>query len=112
MKTIDDLDVSGKRVLLRADLNVPLDGTRITDDGKLRACLPTVSALLDRGAGVVICSHLGRPAGVPRSRVVARASRRAPQRAAGPPGEPGGRHLRAVSADRGGRHGSRRRGHA
>jgi phosphoglycerate kinase len=65
MKTVDDLDVSGKRVLLRADLNVPLDGTRITDDGKIRASLPTLNALLDRGAAVVICSHLGRPASAP-----------------------------------------------
>jgi|GEM_PF-5055568 3-phosphoglycerate kinase len=48
MKTIDDLDVRGRRVLLRADLNVPLDGSRITDDGKIRACIPTLKALLDR----------------------------------------------------------------
>lgn len=65
MKTIDDLQVSGRRVLVRADLNVPLDGSRITDDGKIRASLPTLSALLDRGAAVVVCSHLGRPAGAP-----------------------------------------------
>lgn len=65
MKTIDDLEVSGRRVLVRADLNVPLDGTRITDDGKIRASLPTLSALLGRGAAVVICSHLGRPEGAP-----------------------------------------------
>jgi phosphoglycerate kinase len=65
MKTVDDLEVSGKCVLVRADLNVPLDGTRITDDGKIRACLPTLNALLDRGAAVVVCSHLGRPAGAP-----------------------------------------------
>ena len=65
MKTVDDLGVSGQRVLVRADLNVPLDGTRVTDDGKIRACLPTLSALLDRGAAVVVCSHLGRPAGAP-----------------------------------------------
>ena len=43
-------------------LNVPLDGSRITDDGKIRACPPTLNALLDRGAAVVVCSHLGRPA--------------------------------------------------
>ena len=65
MKTVDDLEVSGQRVLVRADLNVPIDGTRITDDGKIRACLPTLSTLLDRGAAVVVCSHLGRPAGAP-----------------------------------------------
>ncbi len=65
MKTIEDLSVRGKRVLVRADLNVPLDGPRITDDGKIRACLPTLNALLDRGAAVLVCSHLGRPTGVP-----------------------------------------------
>jgi phosphoglycerate kinase len=64
MKTIDDLDVSGRRVLVRADLNVPLDDGQITDDGKIRACLPTLSALLDRGAAIVVCSHLGRPGGL------------------------------------------------
>ena len=65
MKTIDDLEVSGRRVLVRADLNVPLAGSRVTDDGKIRASLPTLNALLDRGAAVVVCSHLGRPAGAP-----------------------------------------------
>ena len=65
MNTIDDLDVRGRRVLLRTDLNVPLDGSRITDDGKIRACIPTLNALLDRGGAVVVCSHLGRPAGAP-----------------------------------------------
>jgi phosphoglycerate kinase len=65
MRTVDDLAVSGRRVLLRADLNVPLDRGRITDDGKIRACLPTLNALLARGAAVVVCSHLGRPAGAP-----------------------------------------------
>ena len=65
MKTIDDVVVTGRRVLVRADLNVPLDGNRITDDGRIRACLPTLNALLARGAAVVVCSHLGRPAGAP-----------------------------------------------
>ena len=63
MKTIDDAAVTGRRVLVRADLNVPLDGTRITDGGRIRAALPTLNALLARGAAVVVCSHLGRPAG-------------------------------------------------
>jgi 3-phosphoglycerate kinase len=63
MKTVDDLNVHGRRVLLRADLNVPLDGTRIGDDGKVCACLPTLSALLSRGAAVVVCSRLGRSLG-------------------------------------------------
>jgi phosphoglycerate kinase len=65
MKTIDDLAVSGRRVLVRLDLNVPLDRGQITDDGKIRACLPTLSALLHRGAALVVCSHLGRPGGSP-----------------------------------------------
>lgn len=65
MKTIDDLKVPGRRVLVRLDLNVPLDRGRITDDGKIRACLPTLSALLHRGAALVLCSHLGRPGGTP-----------------------------------------------
>jgi phosphoglycerate kinase len=65
MKTVDDMVVAGRRVLVRADLNVPLDGTRITDDGRIRACTPTLNTLLTRGAAVVVCSHLGRPAGAP-----------------------------------------------
>ncbi|MFC9976503.1 phosphoglycerate kinase [Spirillospora sp. NPDC127200] len=63
MRTIDDLDVAGKRVLVRTDLNVPLDGGRITDDGRIRASVPTIEALRDRGARVVVCAHLGRPKG-------------------------------------------------
>ncbi|GHD97593.1 phosphoglycerate kinase [Streptomyces alanosinicus] len=68
MKTIDELladGVSGKRVFVRADLNVPLDGTTITDDGRIRAVLPTVKALADAGAKVIVASHLGRPKGAP-----------------------------------------------
>lgn len=63
MRGIDDLEVSGRRVLVRSDLNVPLDGDRITDDGRVRASVPTIRALLDRGARVVVCAHLGRPKG-------------------------------------------------
>ena len=58
-------DVAGKRVLVRSDLNVPLDGDRITDDGRIRASVPQISELLDAGAEVVVCAHLGRPKGAP-----------------------------------------------
>lgn len=63
---LEDLpDPSGKRVLLRADFNVPLDGDRITDDLRIRAALPTIGWLTERGAHVVACTHLGRPKGKP-----------------------------------------------
>ncbi|MFI7605261.1 phosphoglycerate kinase [Micromonospora sp. NPDC049366] len=70
IRTLDDLlaeGVSGRRVLVRADLNVPLDkqSGAITDDGRIRAVLPTLSALTGAGAQVVVCSHLGRPKGAP-----------------------------------------------
>jgi phosphoglycerate kinase len=58
-------DVQGKRVLVRSDLNVPLDGTRITDDGRIRASVPTIKALADAGARVIVTAHLGRPKGSP-----------------------------------------------
>jgi phosphoglycerate kinase len=63
VRGIDDLDVAGQTVLLRADLNVPLDGERITDDGRIRASLPTITKLAGRGARVLACAHLGRPKG-------------------------------------------------
>jgi phosphoglycerate kinase len=62
-KTIDDLDVRGKRVLVRADLNVPMKGTQITDASRIDMTLPTIKDLLAGGAGVVLMSHLGRPNG-------------------------------------------------
>jgi phosphoglycerate kinase len=63
LPTLDDLDAAGRRVLVRADLNVPLDGGRVTDDLRIEASLPTIRRLLDAGAKVVLMSHLGRPKG-------------------------------------------------
>ena len=62
-KTVRDVEVGGRRVFLRADLNVPLDDGRITDDTRVRASVPTIVYLLERGASVVLASHLGRPKG-------------------------------------------------
>ena len=69
MKTTGDLgDLRGKRVLVRSDLNVPLDGTTITDDGRIRASAPTIKSLADAGARVIVCAHLGRPKGAPEAK--------------------------------------------
>ena len=69
MRGLDELgEVAGRRVLVRSDLNVPLEAGRITDDGRIRASVPTIRTLADRGARVVVCSHLGRPKGVPDPR--------------------------------------------
>jgi len=64
VRLADDLDVKGKRVLVRCDLNVPLDHGTITDDGRIRASLPLLRSLAERGARVVVTAHLGRPKGV------------------------------------------------
>src|SRR5215471_7003352 len=63
MKRAEDLDVAGQTVLVRADLNVPLDGSAITDDGRIRASLPTIQDLVRREAAVIVCAHLDRPKG-------------------------------------------------
>lgn len=66
MRKLSDLpNLDGKRVVIRCDLNVPLDGTRITDDGRIVASVPTIKYLVDSGAKVVVISHLGRPEGAP-----------------------------------------------
>ena len=72
MKTLADLlsagELRGQRVLVRSDLNVPLDGQTITDDGRIRASVPTIKALSEAGARVIVCAHLGRPKGAPEER--------------------------------------------
>jgi phosphoglycerate kinase len=66
LRKLSDLpNLDGKRVVIRCDLNVPLDGTRITDDGRIVASVPTIKYLVDSGAKVVVISHLGRPEGAP-----------------------------------------------
>ncbi len=66
MRKISDLpNLDGKRVIIRCDLNVPLDGTRITDDGRIVGSVPTIKYLVDQGAKVIVISHLGRPDGAP-----------------------------------------------
>ena len=69
MKSVSDLgDLRGKRVLIRCDFNVPLDGDTITDDGRIKAALPTLKSLVDAGAKVVVMAHLGRPKGAPEAK--------------------------------------------
>lgn len=70
-KSVEDLsesDLKGKKVLVRCDLNVPLDGKTITDDTRIRRSIPTIEYLKDKGAIVTVCSHLGRPKNGPEDK--------------------------------------------
>ncbi|MEU4332409.1 phosphoglycerate kinase [Nonomuraea dietziae] len=72
MRGLDDLEVTGRRVLVRADLNVPIEDGVITDDGRIRASVPTIQTLVARGAKVIVCAHLGRPKGEPNPKYTLR----------------------------------------
>src|SRR4051794_4481313 len=64
-KTVADVDVKGKKVLMRVDFNVPLDGSKITDDRRIAQALPTIKSVVERGGRLILMSHLGRPKGGP-----------------------------------------------
>ena len=82
-KTIKDVDVAGKRVLVRVDFNVPLQDGSVSDDTRIRAALPTLRYLVDHHAKVIVISHLGRPKGEPDPQYSLRPARRSLERLMG-----------------------------
>ena len=82
-KSVKDVDVKGKRVLVRVDFNVPIDGESVVDDTRVRAAMPTLRYLVDQGARVIIASHLGRPKGEPDPKYSLKPVRRTLQRLLG-----------------------------
>src|SRR5271168_1474383 len=67
-KTVTDVDVKGKKVLMRVDFNVPLEGSTITDDRRIAQALPTIKSVIERGGRLILMSHLGRPKGGPEAK--------------------------------------------
>ena len=85
-KTLDDVNVSGKRVLLRVDLNVPMEEGRVSDATRIERVLPTIREIADKGGKVILLAHFGRPKGAPNEEELAAPRRRGGRRPARAPG--------------------------
>ena len=85
-KTLDDVNVSGKRVLLRVDLNVPMEEGRVSDATRIERVLPTIREIADKGGKVILLAHFGRPKGTPNEEELAASRRRGGRKLARAPG--------------------------